>query len=107
MHRKNEIFVKYAGNTTRYEVTPTTTVAQLKEMIGEEGGLAQGHTAEALDLVWGGRRLDDSATLAQSSLQDGTSVQLVLHVKEEKKWPTAQQPAAQQPREEGYVLILI
>ena len=81
LHRKSEIFVKYGPKTTKYDVNPSTTVRDLKEKIAKD----EKQTVDSLDLVWGGRKLGDDATLAESSLQDGTSVQLILHVTEQDK----------------------
>ena len=52
---------------------------ELKQKVAK----AEGRNVATLDLVWSGRSLPDNQTLNESSLQDGTIVQLVLRVTEE------------------------
>ena len=44
----------------------------------------EGHSVEEVELVWSGKKLEDTRTLADSNLQDSTTVQLVVHVQEQE-----------------------
>ena len=68
------IYVKHGDRNSPYTVTTDTTVAELKHKIAAEEGMI----TDEIVLIWGGRSLDDNATVCDTFREDGTTIHLVL-----------------------------
>ena len=76
-----EIYIKTAsGNTITVQIEATNTVAELKEKIYEQHGIPPDRQM----LIFAGKELEDSRTLAQYNIQRATTLHLVFrHPKSE------------------------
>ena len=73
-----QLFVKSINGKTRtLMVEPTTTVGELKRQIQEKEGIA----SEEQRLIFAGKNLDDTKTMADYNLQAESTVHLVLRVR--------------------------
>ena len=73
LFRQKEILVKHGDKYTPYEFTTDTTVRELKCMISEQENM----DADDMELEWCGHRLNDKATMNESNLEDGMTIQLI------------------------------
>lgn len=72
------IVVKHlTGKTMDYHVQSTDTVQSVKEKVLHDCGFA----IEQQNLIYAGKRLENSRTLADYNVQDKATFYVVLHVK--------------------------
>jgi ubiquitin len=73
-----QIFVKSINGKSRtLNVQPTDTIARMKQIIQDKEGIAP----EEQRLIFAGKNLDDTKTVADYNLQSESTVHLVLRVR--------------------------
>lgn len=73
-----QMFIKSINGKTRtLQVQPTTTIAELKAQIQEKEGVSP----EEQRLIYAGKNLDDTKTVADYNLGADATVHLVLRVR--------------------------
>ena len=73
-----QVFIKsISGKTRTVYVTANTTVAQLKQQIQEKEGI----NPEEQRMIYSGKNLDDTKTMADYNLVADSTVHLVLRVR--------------------------
>lgn len=73
-----QLFIKsISGKTRTVNVTTNTTVADLKRQIQEKEGI----NPEEQRMIWAGKNLEDTKTMADYNLVSNSTIHLVLRVR--------------------------
>jgi hypothetical protein len=71
------VTVKLQGKLQAISVTPSSTVAKLRDVLAEKEGVQP----NSIRVIYGGKELDDASTLEQAKVRDGAALFIVQRVK--------------------------